>query len=278
MEPSMREIFNQSDIDANRQGKLSTAQVESIKAAVNPRVWMWGTVICLVLVGVVFLLSDGFAGALGFVGWIMGLVLLFCLVRWGMIWNLRRKLLNDPVTAADGDVTFKKLDVADRLRYSAETRDGARLYPQGLAGLSAALPPGDYRFYYLPTRRWLLSSEPLSSEAELKANLLEALDGTLGFDPKDLTSLRAQAAAGEVVTVEGQPKIDSLTSGTSEEPYVQYYVEIGGVRFNISPDASSAFIEKLRYRLYFYETEPANLLQKVINLGDNRLVAGIEPL
>jgi hypothetical protein len=186
--------------------------------------------------------------------------------------------LNDPVTAADGDVTFKKLDVADRLRYSAETRDGARLYPQGLAGLSAALPPGDYRFYYLPTRRWLLSSEPLSSEAELKANLLEALDGTLGFDPKDLTSLRAQAAAGEGVTVEGQPKIDSLTSGTSEEPYVQYYVEIGGVRFNISPDASSAFIEKLRYRLYFYETEPANLLQKVINLGDNRLVAGIEPL
>lgn len=274
----MREIFNQADIEANRQGKLSPAQVELIKASANPNIWVWGSVICLVLVGVVYLLSDGFAGALGFLGWVMGLVLLFCAARWLMIWSLRRKLLNDAVTAADGAITFKKLDALDTPRYCAETSDGARLLPQGLPGLSVMLPPGKYRFYYLPTRKWLLSSEPLSGEESLKANLLEVLGSVLGFFPGTLASLRAQAAAGEVNTVEGQPNIETRSSDVEGEVSYESYADIGGVKFQIPVEATYALIRELRYRLYFYAYQPTDLVSKILSINSETAIAAIEPL
>ena len=239
----MRELFNQVDIDANRQSKLSPAQVEFIKASANPTVWIWGTVICLglgVLSGLLFISMDA-AGAVGVLGPILGVVLVFCAVRWATIWNLRRKLLRDQVVAAEGTITFKKLDLFDQLRYSPETMDGKRLFPQGLAGLSVMLPPGDYRFYYLPTRKWLLSSEPLSSETELKANMVEVLGGVFGFNPGDLENLRAQAATGEVKTVEGQPRIDTSSSNESGLP-AKVYATIGEVQFMIPQAAAFAFI------------------------------------
>ncbi len=274
----MREIFNQADIEANRQSKLSAAQVELIKASANPNIWVWGSVICLVLVGVVYLLSDGFAGALGFLGWVMGLVLLFCAARWLMIWNLRRKLLNDPVAAADGTVTFKKLDALDTPRYCAETSDGARLLPQGLPGLSVMLPPGKYRFYYLPTRRWLLSSEPLSSEGELKANLIEVLGNILDFDPNILASLRAAAADGEVKMVDGQPNIETRSSDAQGEVYYESYAEIGGVKFQIPVEATYAIIRELHYRLYCYEDKPTDIGGSILSVNSSISIAGIEPL
>ena len=277
----MREIFNQDDIDANRQGKLSPAQLADIKSATSPRIWVWGTLICLVLAAVVFLLSDGFSGALGFLGWLMAAILLFCLARWVMIWNMRRALLNDRLTMEDGSVTFKKLDALDQLRYSPETRDGKRLYPSGLAGLSAMLPPGDYRFYYLPHRKWLLSAEPLSTEGELTANMIAVLGGVFGFDPADLAALRAQAENGEVETVEGQPKIETFTSTSDETGNVvesRMYANIGGVQFEVPSAEGNALIPNLTYRLYYYASKPTDFVSEILSLNSDVFIAAIEPL
>lgn len=277
----MREIFNQTDIDANRQGKLSPSQVEFIKASVNPVTWVWGAGICFILGVPVYLLSDGFAGPMGIIGWVMALVMLVCLGRLALMWNLRRKLLSEPIQSMDGDVTFKKLDALDTLRYNPETSDGQRLLLQGLGGLSAMLPPGDYRFYYLPTRKWLLSSEPLSSEAELIANMVAILGNVLGFNPNDLPGLREQAAAGAVKTAEGHVQIEVLDSVGSDVDLLtgdQACAEIGGVEFFIPPEAANAFIGELRYRVYYYEKKPTDWFSKIRNVTSNTYIAGIEPM
>ncbi len=279
----MQEIFNQADIDANRQGKLTPAQIDAIKAAADPKIWIWGTGLCLGLglAGGWLLTLMGADSAVGLLGTILGLVTVFCAVRWVMIWNLRRKLLTDEILTAEGTVTFKKLDVTDMWRYSPETADGQRLLPQGLAGVSASLPPGRYRFYYLPTRHWLLSSDPLSSEAELIANLTGVLGSVFGFDPIDLHSLRAQVAAGEAKTVEGQPKIRTHDVATTDtDPRTEVYAQIGDVEFRVPAEASDAFIPELRYRVYYYDNEnkPANFLSKILSRNETVYIAGIEPL
>jgi hypothetical protein len=277
----MKELFNQIDIDANRQGKLSSRQEQTIKASVDPKTWIWGAGICLALVvlGGGFLTMIGAGNAFGILGPILGLVLLFCLVRWVMMWNLRRKLLSDPVMAADGTVTFKKLDMLDHLRYSPETIDGKRLLPQGLAGLGVMLPPGDYRFYYLPTQNWLLSAEPFSSEGELQQNLIAVLGDVFGFDSGDLGSLRAQVSSGEVKIAEGPINLESVTSTSSTDDTSEtLYAKIGDVKFVVPAKAGFALIQELNYRVYYYEKKPTNFLSKIISDLSDTYIAAIEPI
>jgi len=279
----MRELFNQVDIDANRQGRLSPEQEKFIKASVDPKTWIWGAGITMALgiLGGGCLVSIGAEGVFGILGPILGVAFLFCAYRWFTMWNLRRKLLNEPVTASDGTITFKKLDAVDIPRYSPETADGKRLYPQGLAGLSVMLPPGNYRFYYLPTRKWLLSSEPLSTEAELKANMTAVLASVFEFDPNEVPSLRMQGESGELKIAEGKPEIETSSVGTSgleQTLTTDTYATIGGVQFKVPNKAAFAFIPELAYRVYYYEKEPTNFFSKIISMGNKLFIAAIEPL
>lgn len=279
----MRELFNQTEIDSNRQGKLTPEQMKFIQDAVDPKTWVWGTLITLSLgvLGGGCLATIGAANVFGILGPILGIAFLFCAYRWFTMWSLRRKLLSAPVTVAEGSVTFKKLDMLDAPRYSPETFDGKRLHPQGLAGLNVMLPPGDYRFYYLPPRNWLLSAEPLSTEEEMKANLIEVLGQVFGFDPGDLDSLRIQAASGDAKMVEGQPQIETPPPHSTTDETISSnvtYAAIGGIKFRVPNEAASAFIPELSYRVYYYEKEPANFFSKIINMLSNTYIAAIEPL
>ena len=85
----MRELFNQVDIDANRQGRLSPEQEKFIKASVDPKTWIWGAGITMALgiLGGGCLVSIGAEGVFGILGPILGVAFLFCAYRWFTMWS-----------------------------------------------------------------------------------------------------------------------------------------------------------------------------------------------
>ncbi len=268
----MMELFDSNSIAVNKQGKKSEKQIQEIKEAVKPSIWLWVGLAMLVFGGCFFaFLISMESGAASAFGAIIAAVGLFAALRGASNWNLRRKLLAEAVQSAEGTVTFKEQGVAGQLidvdRYIAATSDGRKLAPLGLAGISPKLPPGNYRFYFLKTRNWLLGAEPLSSEAELLANLNGLLEKSIAFD---LASVRQQAQAGQLKTFEGKPKLETKDESvfrTGEDPLIvpHFFCVMGDLRFEISMSAHSAIIPDLNHRLYYRE-------------GDPKMLAGLEAL
>lgn len=251
------EIFDTNSIAVNKQRKKSEKQIQEIKDAVKPSLWLRVGLAMLVFGGCFFaFLVYMESGAASFFGLLLAGVGLFAALRGASSWNLRRKLLAEPVLSAEGTVVFKVQGAVtqflDMDRYIAETSDGRKLAPLGLAGISPKLPPGSYRFYFLKTRNWLLAAEPLTAEAELLANLNGIRVEAIGFD---LETVRQQASAGQLKTFEGLPKFETrdetIYRGDESTTIQHYFLSLGEFRFEITPRAYMAIIPDLKHRLHY---------------------------
>jgi hypothetical protein len=252
----MQELFDYPSIAMNQQGKKSERQAREIQSATSPSIWLWGGVIILGLGGCFYLvlstLGGGGGGLVGLFVSILGIVGLVAALRGLVIWNLRRQLLSEPVQSAEGTVQFETHNVLAKLvmpdGYRAETFDGQQLHPVGLAGVNPKLPPGDYRFYFLKTRGWLLASEPLYSFDELRATVNDLLASAGGYELAHLEKCRLEASLGQLKTVEGLPKLELLGGG--EDELTEYFCTLGEVKFQISGALSNFIYEALSYRAY----------------------------
>ena len=274
----MMQLFDFDSIAINKQGGKSEAQIKEIKAAADPGMWLYGGLGVLVLGGcsyyAIFEMNGGGSYALNVLAFILAAAGLFAGLRGFKMWNLRRRLLKEPVLSSPGTVIFKKMNViremVEESHFSAETDNRTVLHPVGLAGVNPKLPPGNYRFYHLKPQRWLLAAEPLSSEAELRANMNDLLARMLGYDSNTLEQCRQEARLGTLQTVEGVPdlSVDNYTvslpssSSTLADSVAgrRYFCTIGGLRFHVSGDAGAAIIEGLPYRAYYRQDKPEELV------------------
>ena len=265
------EMFDFKSIEENKQGKKSVRQVKEIKVAVDPKAWLWGGLVILAMGGcfyfVLATLAGGGGGVIDIFVWILGLAGLFVILRGLTTWNLRRKLLADPVQSAEGTVKYIMQNALGQLierdHYSAETYEGKKLNPIGLAGVHPKLPPGDYRFYFLKTRNWLLESEPLFSEDEMRSALNELLANVMGYDQAYLENCRMEAKLGQMKTVESLPKMDIKQYNTTVDGQnietSDYYCTLGEIKFQISDGMNNVIFEQLPYRAYIREGDGGGL-------------------
>ncbi len=187
-----RYLTNADDIAANRSGTLTDKQrreAGALKLGTGvigvvvllvvggllafPFVLLWqeqGELWGLVIVAVILLL----------VGVPVGLLVLKQLVRLVLT---RQDLAAGDVQQADGVVTWR------RRRYAAEFPGRAFWTTNSVT----SLPPGPYRFYYLPRSGYVLSAEKLSGMMTLggeTADLNQVLGSVIGFGTGDLEANR----------------------------------------------------------------------------------------
>jgi uncharacterized MnhB-related membrane protein len=250
----MEELFDREAIAINRTGRLTANQRKLLSADSNPKIWLIMSGF-LGLVGALFyaLLSspESDVNFRNLVLGIVGLCLLFSVWRGTRLLMMRYKLLSDQLLSETGTVSCKKLDALDRMRYSPETDGGLRLYPGGLAGLSANLPPGRFRFYFLSTQRWLLSAEPISSLEELTRNYNEILARFFKYSQEDLAIYREMARTGQVLIVDG-PLSFPFTGDTTEERFLPVPLKIGSITFLVEPEIPAIALSGVPHRIYYY--------------------------
>ena len=265
----MMELFDLNSIQANKQGQKSEKQIKEIKEAANPGIWLYGGLGVLLLGGCSYAAMSQMGGssALSFLGVLLAAVGLFAALRGFTTWNLRRKLLKEPVQAAEGTVTYKMKNALAKLieadHFTAETDDGRKLHPIGLAGINPKLPPGAYRFYFLNTRSWLLASEPLFNEAEMRSNLNDFLAAVFGYDQAYLENCRQEAREGKLKTVEGLPKMDMREASVvvpNEIATPRFYCTLGDIQFEIPSRGKDAIFETLPHRAYYRDGEEGKLM------------------
>jgi hypothetical protein len=162
--------FDEAELQSNRQGRLSAAQMarleELVQFAADPR----------------FTLRPGL-GALA-----------------------QQDLEEGKVASAEGEVGPGGQELYLRWKCSQARLEG---FPEGLDFLRGeALPPGRYRVFYLPVSKLAVAAEPLSSETELRwalqRELLTALDVTeveLGQNRQGQVSPEQLRSLGESVRV-----------------------------------------------------------------------------
>jgi hypothetical protein len=260
-EAGMKKLFDTQSIEANKRGKKSEQQIQQIKEAVKPGLWLYAGLGILVFGGAFgALASSAGSSAAGVFSWIIALSGIFAALRGLTTWNLRRKLLADKVQSAEGTVVFTG-------SYKAETVEEKTLHPLGLAGVAPGFPPGDYRFYFLNTRNWLLSAEPLSTEDEMRNGLNQALAVSLGYEAADLDDFRARAQRGELKMLQGIPALDyNVISGRENEgTRFEYFCTMNGVKFPISGELNAAILNDISYRAYHREGEKVLLAMEVIS-------------
>ena len=267
----MQELFDLTSIESNKQGKKSDRQIKEIKEAVNPNVWLYGGLGVLLLGGCSYAamsqMTEGGSSAISFLGILLAAVGLFAALRGFTTWNLRRKLLKEPVQVSEGTVSFKMKNAVAQLieadHFSAETKDGKVLHPIGLAGVNPKLPPGNYRFYFLNTRSWLLASEPLFDETGMHRNMNNLLAAVIGFEQAKLEECRMQAQLGQMKTVEGLPQMEyrePILLIPNELQTRRWYCQIGDNKFEISDQTRIAIFEDIPHRAYFQEDKPNKLV------------------
>lgn len=205
-----RTIDPDEDLDANRQGCVSPAQVTAFQTRSNRhRPWSVASVLLAALTLFAFVASVGLGGAGtdplglvvvgGMIAVVTGALVGPSLLAMNRAARFARDLKDGRVESAYGQVSWK------RGAYVAET-DQRRLWP--VFDDSVDLLPGRYRFYYLPESGGLLSAEssglgdPSSGPAELLSGLtrslyftLEALDENRGGRMSFSQSLRLAVTA-----------------------------------------------------------------------------------
>lgn len=277
-------------IEANKQGRKSEAQIKTIREATGNSIWLGGGLALLVFGGCfyAFLFALESAGAFGPFALILGITGLAAFARGAHIWNLNRKLNADTIQSAEGEIVFAEHPNAkehkDLNRFTALAKDGKRLNPMGNPGASPELPPGKYRFYFLNTRNWLLSAEPLASEDEMRRSLNEILAHGFGYDMAHLEKCRREAREGKLSTLEGIPRIeitatlkDSIKYG--RQAYIHapiFYCSIEDIKFLIPRGGSYAMINKLKHRVYYRQAESETIFGDLINLMKDKKVEAIE--
>lgn len=286
----MKELFDYPSIEVNKQGKKSGAQIKLIKEATSPRIWLGGGLALLVLGGCfyafLFAIEAGDSG--GIFGLILGALGLVAFLRGAAIWNLNRKLLAEAVQSVEGRVIFTTQEYTDHdvnvHHFIVQTNDKKLLHPLGLAGASASLPPGNYRFYYLNTRNWLLAAEPLSSEEELRQALNDTLAYCFGYDRTHLEQCHREAREGKLIVLEDLPVIEMverlglniLAGKYNKNIEPRFFCTIGDVKFLIPRVGSYAIFKELKHRVYYRETESDTVFGSLMNLMKNKKIEAIE--
>lgn len=253
----MMEIFDFETIAVNKRGEKTKKQIKSMKLTTSP--WLWW-IPGLLLFGLFALVGAINPGLWKSAWWVLPVLEFIPFIRGYAFWKARRKLLNDKVVSATGTLTYKSSAGV----YVAETDDGKTVSTL----LTRNLPPGKYRFYYLEKDGWWLSVEPLSSEAEFRANLNDTLTSAFGYDSYHLEHCRSQAGMGTLKTAEGLLKIQQ----TSDE-YNNITLEsftVGGVTFDISRKGCGALLENIPYRVYYREDEEQGLVKQIAQLVKSR--------
>ncbi|PKN92592.1 MAG: hypothetical protein CVU44_13090 [Chloroflexi bacterium HGW-Chloroflexi-6] len=283
----MESLFNREEIASNQAGKFSKKQLEDIKTDTNPTMWVVTVGVLAASMGCFFGLTS-LAGAEtgGFMDimlMICGSCLLFAAWRGGRLFLMRRQMLNGKIETADGEITFKNLEAFSQPRFVPETDDGQRLYVNGLGGARLNLPPGRYRFYYLPTRNWLLSCEPLSSKEELKHNVTEVLAETFGFEMETLEQCHQLAKAGQVQICEGVPEISTVeaqnnaSEGDENFDAPISFCKIGEVEFRLPSGKLFGILPGIPYRAYYPVNENDSILAKFVQMIKGKNLIAIEP-
>jgi len=246
----MMKRFDFETIAVNKQGEKTKKQIKWMKATTSPM--MWGTV------GLLFFGLFAFIGAINpnvwkSAWWVLPLLEFIPVLRGYAFWKARQKLMNAKVTSALATIVYQPGQ-----GYVAEPRVDRDLLEE--------LPPGKYRFYYLEKENWPLCSEPLSSEAEMRANLNDAFISAFGYNKEHLENCRRQAGAGTLKTAEGVLTINTVTTsdgdGYSSSTPVSFTV--GEATFDISRPGCGALIENLPYRVYYRQPEES-LAKQIAN-------------
>ena len=257
----MMEIFDFETIAVNQQGEKTKKQIKSMKLTTSPLLW-W--VPGLLLFGLFALIGAINPNVWKSAWWVLPVLEFIPVLRGYAFWKARRKLLNDKVVSATGTIAYKSSTGG----YSGKTDDG-RTAPS-LLMLQKNLPPGKYRFYYLENNDdWWLSAEPLSSEAEMRSNLNDALASAFGYDSYHLEHCRSRAGMGTLKTAEGLLTIYL----TSEEngPGTPESCTVGDVTFAFPAQGGTALLENLPYRVYYREEdEEQGLVKQIAKLVKSR--------
>jgi hypothetical protein len=182
-------LTSQTAVRTNKRGEFTKSQRNRLSEMLRPSIFWWFGLFFVVL-GVSSILSqlldEGRAIDLPTVAFGLMMIGIGSLAVLVVIWlHLRRYLLlrgldKEVITHGLGQVRWRWRD------YRAEI-NGRRL--KAPAGLS--LPPGDYEFYYVAKRRWLLSAESISEIGSVNlTKLLSVLAQTNGFTLEDLAANR----------------------------------------------------------------------------------------
>jgi hypothetical protein len=246
----MMEIFDFETIAVNKRGEKTKKQIRSMKVTTSP--WLWW-VPGLLLFGLFALVGAINPGLWKSAWWLLPVLEFIPFIRGYAFWKARRKLLSDKVISFTGTIAY-----SPSAGYVAKADDVNIAYSLPTWNM----PPGKYRFYHLEKDGWSLSVEPLSSEAEMRSNLNDALVSAFGYSREHLEYCRRRAAAAALKTAEGLLKIQK----TSDE-YNNITIEsftVGEVTFGFPKTGGGALLENIPYRVYYRESEEEETLLKQV--------------
>lgn len=172
-------LTNPAIIAVNRQGRLTADQKMILEKALDFRrnndylgvfmLMLFGLVVFSIVLGIMSGEQPGvFTQLMLFVSVFgMGLVFLLMAVMWFFIWRNRqekyREIREGRVISEEGTVSWGAGEIFSMKSYVARTSQFKLLAPS----YTLQLPPGQYRLYFLPKTRFLLSAEPLTEARSL---------------------------------------------------------------------------------------------------------------
>jgi hypothetical protein len=253
----MMKQFDFETIAVNKRGEKTKKQIRSMKVTTSP--WLWW-VPGLLIFGLFALVGAINPGVWKSAWWVLLVVEFIPFIRGYAFWKARRKLLKDKVISFTGTIAY-----SPSAGYVAKADDVIIAYslPTG------NMPPGKYRFYHLEKDGWSLSVEPLSSEAEFRANLNDALVSAFGYSQEHLEYCRRRAGAAALKTAEGLLKIQK-TSDEFNNTTIESLI-VGEVMFGFPKTGGDALIENIPYRVYYREEdEEQGLVKQIAKLVKSR--------
>jgi hypothetical protein len=153
--------FNQSDLEANRQGLMSPAQRDAIRQEHFARASAWGLG-ALIPIAVVVVRPQGTEG-LGI--WLFVIFAAVCVgfSLW-QIFNLQSILAQNELKHVEGQLSYPLADMLPRRASPPYIEVDGEEFNVTLPVQKAFVPGWTYRLYYLPSRQRLLSAEVISDK------------------------------------------------------------------------------------------------------------------
>ena len=250
----MMKLFDFETIAVNKRGEKTEKQIRSIKISTSPMIW--GTV------GLILFSFYAFLAALNpdlwnSAWWLVPALEFIPVMRAYAFLKARRKSLNEAVKSVSGEITYSPAGY-----YMIQTQAGENLH----GTVIQRLPPGKYRFHYCDA---CFSAEPLSSEAEFRSNLNDALASAFGYENNHLENCRRQAGEGKLKTAVGALKINTDSGGESGPSYPES-LTVGEVTFELPKQGCNALLEDIHYRAYYHEEEEQGLVKQIAEMVMSR--------
>ena len=189
-----RDLMDAVDLAANQRGQLTEKQRREARQRYMSISWFGSLVaILLMILGATLALAFNIAleGASPYLVWgatIFVLALSYLpsmLYLFRFVWRRRQTSLDlaaGEISQADGAVNWRSF----RHVYAIEFPG----HPSWDAAPVSRLPPGPYRFYYLPRSRFVISAQPIAKSAEA-TELRQVLRKVLRYGDRELELYRA---------------------------------------------------------------------------------------